>query len=196
MTQSTLGQLSTDCQSSVGLVSMKYSSRCLLSVNQDIDRGLIEGQSKVSLDTQLQMPSEHMIWELVISYSGQQVTQYNILGTVNNTTVGMSEDNIYTRQILPTGNLFYNFILTLINYCTCNIHVCIYFQGNTYGIWKLSDLGPNTANECVVLFLFGDVYKEHWKTTEGSVVALLNASLLPAKEVNNNNKAIIMIIIK
>ena len=61
----------------------------------------------------------------------------------------------------------------------------MYFQGNTYGIWKLSDLGPNTANECVVvLFLFGDVYKEHWKTTEGSVVALLNASLLPAKEVN------------
>jgi len=55
-------------------------------------------------------------------------------------------------------------------------------NGNTYGIWKLSDLGPNTANECVVLFLFGDVYKEHWKTTEGSVVALLNASLLPAKE--------------
>jgi len=55
-------------------------------------------------------------------------------------------------------------------------------NGNTYGIWKLSDLGPNTANEFVVLFLFGDVYKEHWKTTEGSVVALLNASLLPAKE--------------
>lgn len=108
----------------------------------------------------------------------------------------MSDNNIYTRQISPTGNLFYNFILTLINYCTCNIRVCIYFQGNTYGIWKLSDLGPNTANECVVLFLFGDVYKEHWKTTEGSVVALLNASLLPAKEVNNNNKAIIMIIIK
>ncbi|KAL9960807.1 hypothetical protein ACROYT_G034310 [Oculina patagonica] len=55
-------------------------------------------------------------------------------------------------------------------------------NGNTYGIWKLSDLGPDTANDCVVLFLFGDVYKEHWKTTEGSVVALLNASLLPAKE--------------
>lgn len=75
----------------------------------------------------------------------------------------------------------------------------MYFQGNTYGIWKLSDLGPNTANECVVLFLFGDVYKEHWKTTEGSVVALLNASLLPAKEVNstklNKMKFIIAFII-
>ncbi|KAJ7351124.1 minichromosome maintenance- protein [Desmophyllum pertusum] len=55
-------------------------------------------------------------------------------------------------------------------------------NGNTYGIWKLSDLGSDTANDCVALFLFGDVYKEHWKTTEGSVIALLNASLLPAKE--------------
>lgn len=59
------------------------------------------------------------------------------------------------------------------------------FQGKTYGIWKLSDLGANTTNEFVALFLFGDVYKEHWKTTEGSVVALLNASILPAKEVSN-----------
>ena len=61
------------------------------------------------------------------------------------------------------------------------------FQGQTYGIWKLSDLGPNTSSEIVALFLFGDVYKEHWKTTEGSVVALLNASLLPAKEVSSNS---------
>lgn len=63
-------------------------------------------------------------------------------------------------------------------------------NGQTYGIWKLSDLGPNTSNEIVALFLFGDVYKEHWKTTEGSVVALLNASLLPAKEKNSKDLAL------
>ncbi|XP_022806927.1 protein MCM10 homolog [Stylophora pistillata] len=63
-------------------------------------------------------------------------------------------------------------------------------NGQTYGIWKLSDLGPNTSNEIVALFLFGDVYKEHWKTTEGSVVAVLNASLLPAKEKNSKDLAL------
>ncbi|KAM7439404.1 minichromosome maintenance-related protein [Porites harrisoni] len=63
-------------------------------------------------------------------------------------------------------------------------------NGKTYGIWKLSDLGANTTNEFVALFLFGDVYKEHWKTTEGSVVALLNASILPAKEKNSHDLAL------
>jgi len=63
-------------------------------------------------------------------------------------------------------------------------------NGKTYGIWKLSDLGPSSTNEFVALFLFGDVYKEHWKTTEGSVVALLNASILPAKEKNSQDLAL------
>ena len=87
---------------------------------------------------------------------------------------------ITSRQIQYNISVFSSYSFTCIS---------MYFQGNTYGIWKLSDLGPNTANECVVLFLFGDIYKEHWKTTEGSVVALLNASLLPAKEVKRHNKA-------
>lgn len=63
-------------------------------------------------------------------------------------------------------------------------------NGKTYGIWKLSDLGANSTNELIALFLFGDVYKEHWKTTEGSVVALLNATLLPAKEKNSKDLAL------
>ncbi|XP_067025382.1 protein MCM10 homolog isoform X2 [Acropora muricata] len=63
-------------------------------------------------------------------------------------------------------------------------------NGKTYGIWKLSDLGANSTNELIALFLFGDVYKEHWKTVEGSVVALLNASLLPAKEKNSKDLAL------
>ena len=62
----------------------------------------------------------------------------------------------------------------------------IYFQGKTYGIWKLSDLGSTTANDLVAFFLFGDVYKEHWKTSEGTVVALLNPSILPGKDVSIN----------
>jgi minichromosome maintenance protein 10 len=43
-----------------------------------------------------------------------------------------------------------------------------------------------TANNTIALFLFGEVYKQHWKTTEGSVIALLNPVILPAKEVHNS----------
>ena len=32
-------------------------------------------------------------------------------------------------------------------------------------------------------FLFGSVYKEHWKTCEGTVVALLNSSIMPHRDV-------------
>ncbi|XP_031562040.1 protein MCM10 homolog [Actinia tenebrosa] len=63
-------------------------------------------------------------------------------------------------------------------------------NGKTYGIWKLSDLGATTANDTVALFLFGEVYKKHWKTTEGSVIALLNPSILPAKEKQSQELAL------
>ncbi|XP_048576356.1 protein MCM10 homolog isoform X2 [Nematostella vectensis] len=63
-------------------------------------------------------------------------------------------------------------------------------NGNTYGIWKLSDLGLTTANNTVALFLFGEVYKQHWKTIEGSVIALLNANIMPAKEKNSQDVAL------
>ena len=35
-----------------------------------------------------------------------------------------------------------------------------------------------TENKTVGLFLFGEVYKEHWKTQVGCVVALLNPNIM------------------
>ena len=63
----------------------------------------------------------------------------------------------------------------------------VILQGNTYGIWKLSDLGVSTASQTVALFLFGEVYKQHWKTSEGTLVALLNPSVMPSREVLVSN---------
>ena len=54
-------------------------------------------------------------------------------------------------------------------------------KGDKYAIWKLSDLSSQTA--VISLFLFGKSYQEHWKTSVGTVVALLNPNIMPAKEV-------------
>ena len=45
----------------------------------------------------------------------------------------------------------------------------------------LSDL-----EESVALFLFGKVHEEHWKTSEGSVIGILNASLTDKKDQGNS----------
>lgn len=63
-------------------------------------------------------------------------------------------------------------------------------NGKTYGIWKLSDLGITSANNTVALFLFGEVYKTHWKITEGSVISVLNPTILPAKEKQSEELAL------
>jgi minichromosome maintenance protein 10 len=52
-----------------------------------------------------------------------------------------------------------------------------------YNIWKLSDLAFHLQNSTVSLFLFGESHKQLWKTAEGSVVAVLNPSILPSREV-------------
>ncbi len=49
-------------------------------------------------------------------------------------------------------------------------------------IWKLSDLSSQTA--IISLFLFGAAFQSHWKTSVGSVVAILNPDIVPNKEVN------------
>lgn len=54
-------------------------------------------------------------------------------------------------------------------------------KGNKYTVWKLSDLSSQSA--VVSLFLFGKAYQEHWKMVQGSVVALLNPTIMPSKEV-------------
>ncbi|KAM8820160.1 protein MCM10 homolog [Eudromia elegans] len=53
-------------------------------------------------------------------------------------------------------------------------------NGRTFSIWRLNDL--RDLNQCVSLFLFGDVHKEHWKTDQGTVIGLLNANLMKPKE--------------
>ena len=60
------------------------------------------------------------------------------------------------------------------------------FQGKTFSIWKLSDLRAGKENDTISFFLFGDIYKEHWKQNEGMVIGLLNASIMPQRHVSLN----------
>ncbi|KFW08074.1 Protein MCM10, partial [Eurypyga helias] len=53
-------------------------------------------------------------------------------------------------------------------------------NGRTFSIWRLNDL--RDLSQCVSLFLFGDVHKEHWKTEQGTVIGLLNANPMKPKE--------------
>ncbi len=50
--------------------------------------------------------------------------------------------------------------------------------GSPFVAWTLSDLD----NAMVTLFLYNDAYSSHWREMEGSVVAVLNPSILPAHE--------------
>lgn len=54
-------------------------------------------------------------------------------------------------------------------------------KGNKYAVWKVSDLSSQSA--VVSLFLFGKSYQEHWKMVQGSVIALLNPTVMPNREV-------------
>ncbi|XP_038066848.1 protein MCM10 homolog [Patiria miniata] len=53
-------------------------------------------------------------------------------------------------------------------------------KGKAFSIWKLSDL--SICDQPVTLFLFGKSHDDHWKTVQGSVVGLLNASVMPPKD--------------
>ncbi|EGZ19759.1 hypothetical protein PHYSODRAFT_558455 [Phytophthora sojae] len=53
-------------------------------------------------------------------------------------------------------------------------------NGSTFMVWGLSDLDGTELG----VFLFGDAYAAHWKELTGSIVAVLNATLLPATERN------------
>ena len=76
------------------------------------------------------------------------------------------------------------------NYCCCLpglVHLLLFslsfivsFQGKSYCIWKLSDLLD--CDKTVSFFLFGNVYKEHWKNHLGTVIGLLNPSMMDKAE--------------
>lgn len=53
-------------------------------------------------------------------------------------------------------------------------------SGNTYCIWRLCDL--QNCDKIITFFLFGNVYKEHWKNDIGIVIALLNPSVMDKAE--------------
>ena len=53
-------------------------------------------------------------------------------------------------------------------------------SGKTYCIWKLNDL--QNCDQTVSFFLFGEVYKTHWKVSIGTVVGLLNPSMMDKSE--------------
>ena len=59
-------------------------------------------------------------------------------------------------------------------------NVYVYFQNTQYSIWKLSDL--DDCDKLVTLFLFGNVHKDLWKHTVGSVIGLLNPTHLKNSE--------------
>ena len=62
-----------------------------------------------------------------------------------------------------------------------NIHCsCVYFQGNQYNVWKLTDL--DNCDELIHFYLFKDVNKALWKTAQGSVIGLLNPTLMKNTE--------------
>ncbi|XP_052282669.1 protein MCM10 homolog isoform X2 [Dreissena polymorpha] len=60
--------------------------------------------------------------------------------------------------------------------------------GKTFCIWKLSDL--QHCDRTVTFFLFGNVYKDHWKNDLGVVIGLLNPSVMDKAEKNQSEVAI------
>ncbi|KAH9503642.1 minichromosome maintenance- protein [Bulinus truncatus] len=59
--------------------------------------------------------------------------------------------------------------------------------GKPYCIWKLNDL--EDLDNCVSFFLFGEVHKHLWKTEVGTVIGVLNPSIMESMEKNNSEPA-------
>ena len=58
--------------------------------------------------------------------------------------------------------------------CVCDV------QGTKYSIWRLSDLV--NCDRSVSFFLFNTVHRDLWKTTVGSVIGILNASVMQSSD--------------
>jgi len=57
-------------------------------------------------------------------------------------------------------------------------------KGNQFSFWQLSDLQGDLKT--VSLFLFGNAYKQLWKTVQGTVVGILNPSILEKKSTSKD----------
>lgn len=53
-------------------------------------------------------------------------------------------------------------------------------KGSNFSIWKISDLSLDMKK--VTIFLFSSAYKNFWKTPVGSVIGILNPSVLDSKD--------------
>ncbi|XP_059141197.1 protein MCM10 homolog [Physella acuta] len=60
-------------------------------------------------------------------------------------------------------------------------------SGKPYSIWKLNDL--EDLDNSVSFFLFGEVHKHMWKTAVGTVIGVLNPSIMESMEKNNSEPA-------
>ncbi|XP_055543509.1 protein MCM10 homolog [Wyeomyia smithii] len=57
-------------------------------------------------------------------------------------------------------------------------------KGKQYAIWKLSDLHGEI--QMISLFLFGQAYKDLWKTADGMVICILNPTVFERNEDRNS----------
>ncbi|XP_035212647.1 protein MCM10 homolog, partial [Stegodyphus dumicola] len=55
-------------------------------------------------------------------------------------------------------------------------------NGKMFSIWKMTDLLD--CEKIVSVFLFGAAHAEHWKTAVGTVVGILNPSIIPGRDTN------------
>jgi minichromosome maintenance protein 10 len=71
-------------------------------------------------------------------------------------------------------------------------------KGNQYCIWKISDLSSDMKS--VSVFLFNSAFKNFWKISNGTVVCILNPSVLESRDdkdlatlsVNNSQKILVL----
>ncbi|XP_053676228.1 protein MCM10 homolog [Anopheles nili] len=61
-------------------------------------------------------------------------------------------------------------------------------KGKQFAIWKLSDLHGDIKT--VSMFLFGQAYKDLWKTAEGTALAILNPNVMNGNSDRNTEAAI------
>ncbi|XP_045464342.1 protein MCM10 homolog [Harmonia axyridis] len=105
------------------------------------------------------------------------------------------EDKMIGRKVVPIHNIN-NYLRTLgpnedwvIAGVVCNKGTTrTSAKGHQFMIWTISDLLGDIKT--VALFLFGSAYEQFWKTQVGSVVGILNPSILDKREGSRDEAAL------
>lgn len=107
----------------------------------------------------LRMEGRKMIKIRILS---SKTSKKNVDAAADNwVTIGVLVDKLPPRYITTQSST-----VIKMDYCRDTV------KGKKYSIWKLSDLSSQTA--VVSLFLFGTAFQAHWKTSLGTIVAILN----------------------